>query len=290
MLNRLSDLIDLGINVVITAHAAMRKFEQPDEMGAYDRWELKTQKKVAPLLKEWADMVLFANYKTLVVNVDNQGAAKGKNKAQGGKRVMYTSHHPCWDAKNRHGLPEELPFEYAQIAAFIPSKSAGATNTSTEPKKAEKKERYWHRVEQREVLISTTKEEEDTFSKSIEFDEISAEKYAQLFTEYNADTTESVPLPPEPPEEVDDVPVMDVDNMGNLGNLPKALTDLMKPEGVQYSEIQRAVASKGYYTEDTPIENYDPDFIQGVLIAAWTQVLAIIKELREVEKNFGGRK
>lgn len=295
MLNRLSELIDLGINVVITAHAAMRKFEQPDEMGAYDRWELKTQKKVAPLLKEWADMVLFANYKTLVVNVDNQGAAKGKNKAQGGKRVMYTSHHPCWDAKNRHGLPEELPFEYAQIAAFIPSKSASVTNTSTEPKKAEKpahvgksnlKERYWHRVEQREVLISTTREEEETFAKSIEFDEISAEEYARLFTEYNADPTDSVPLPPEPPEVIEEAPPA----MNEVDTLPKALTDLMKPEGVQYVEIQRAVASKGYYTEDTPIENYDPDFIQGVLIAAWTQVLAIIKELREVENNFGGRK
>ena len=44
-LNRLSDLIDLGINVVFTAHATMRKFEQPDESGAYDRWELKLQKK-----------------------------------------------------------------------------------------------------------------------------------------------------------------------------------------------------------------------------------------------------
>ena len=86
---------------------------------------------------------------------------------------------------------------------------------------------------------------------------------------------------------MDDVPDTEV---GNMGNLPKALTDLMKPEGVQYNEIQRAVASKGYYTEDTPIENYDPGFVQGVLIAAWTQVLAIIKELREVENNFGGRK
>ena len=99
LLNLLQELVDIGIHVVINAHAKMRKFEQPDEMGAYDRWELKLQKQTAPLLKEWADMVLFANYKTIVVNVDGQGAQKGKNKAQGGKRVMYTSHHPCWDAK-----------------------------------------------------------------------------------------------------------------------------------------------------------------------------------------------
>ena len=39
-----------------------------------------------------------------------------KFKAQGGDRVMYTTHHPCWDAKNRDGLPSEMPFEYSGIA------------------------------------------------------------------------------------------------------------------------------------------------------------------------------
>lgn len=33
---------------------------------------------------------------------------------------MYTSHHPNWDAKNRHGLKECLPFEFAQIENCIP--------------------------------------------------------------------------------------------------------------------------------------------------------------------------
>ena len=64
-------------------------------MGAYDRYELKLGKKTssqtAPLTKEWADMVLFANYKTISVAVDDKGK---KHKAQGGKRVIYTEHHP----------------------------------------------------------------------------------------------------------------------------------------------------------------------------------------------------
>ena len=114
-LNMLQDIIELGINVVLAAHAQMRKFEQPDEMGAYDRWELKLGKKTssqtAPLVKEWADMVLFANYKTTVMTSDS-----GKKKATGGQRVLYTHHHPAWDAKNRHGLPEEIPLDFAGIA------------------------------------------------------------------------------------------------------------------------------------------------------------------------------
>ena len=59
LLNHLTDLIDLGINVVIVAHSQMRKFEQPDEFGAYDRWEMKLEKRCCPLVREWADMVLL---------------------------------------------------------------------------------------------------------------------------------------------------------------------------------------------------------------------------------------
>ena len=93
----------------------MRKFEQPDEMGAYDRWEMKLSKKVAPLLKEWADMVLFCNYKTDVITDSN---TKSK-KAVGGRRVMYASHHPCWDAKNRYGLPDQMEMDFSQIARLF---------------------------------------------------------------------------------------------------------------------------------------------------------------------------
>ena len=90
LLNLLTELVEQKkVNVVLTAHATMRNFEQPDEMGAYDRWEMKLSKNASPMVKEWADMVLFANYKTHVIKVD------GKNKAKGGRRVIYTPHHRC---------------------------------------------------------------------------------------------------------------------------------------------------------------------------------------------------
>lgn len=141
-LNRLSDVIEAGINVVLTAHAQIRKFEQPDEMGAYDRYELKlgkkTQSQTSPLVKEWADMLLFANYKTFSVAADDKGK---KHKAQGGKRVIYTAHHPCWDAKNRHGLADQLDFSYAGIAHYIPdlvSVNISAPQTEQESKPEER--------------------------------------------------------------------------------------------------------------------------------------------------------
>lgn len=124
LLNLLSECADRGLNVCATAHACIQKFEQPDEMGAYDRWELKLSRKhVAPMVKEWADAVLFADYKTVVIETEG-----GKRKAQGGKnRVLRCTHAATWDAKNRWGLPDEVPMEWAQIAPYIPVPSFGAT-------------------------------------------------------------------------------------------------------------------------------------------------------------------
>ncbi|MCQ9212269.1 MULTISPECIES: ATP-binding protein [unclassified Streptococcus] len=123
LLDRLQELVELGINVVLTAHAQVKKFTKPDEMGGYDRYELKlsnkkTETNVSAKVKEWADMVLFLNYKTYIVTDDKTK----KQKAQGGKRVMQTTHSPSWDAKNRHNLPEELPMDFAGIAhIFAPA-------------------------------------------------------------------------------------------------------------------------------------------------------------------------
>lgn len=124
MLRAFDKVVESGIHVVVTAHAKMRKFEQPDEMGAYDRWEMKLSRQTAPLLKEWCDMLLFCNYRTYVVTGEND-----TKKGQGGKRVMYTSHHPAWDAKSRIELPDVLPLDYSKIAfAFERPKEEKNTN------------------------------------------------------------------------------------------------------------------------------------------------------------------
>ena len=113
--------INSGFNVVILAHAIMKTVTKPDDMGAYDHWELKlpgnTSNKIGPLVKEWADLLLFADYKTVLVTDETNN----KKKAKGGKRIMYTTHTPFADTKNRFGLPDQLPFDYAEIAKIIPS-------------------------------------------------------------------------------------------------------------------------------------------------------------------------
>ena len=127
LLGALDKVLTSGVHVVVTAHAKMRKFAQPDEMGAYDRWEMKLSKQVAPLLKEWCDILLFCNYQTFVVTSENN-----TQKAQGGKRVMYTSHHPAWDAKSRVPLPEVLDLDYKHIAHIFSSEQTPAATTATQ--------------------------------------------------------------------------------------------------------------------------------------------------------------
>lgn len=126
-------VIAAGIHVVITAHAKMRKFEQPDEMGAYDRWEMKLSKQVAPLLKEWCDHLFFCNYQTFVVTSDND-----TKKAQGGKRVIYTSHHPAWDAKSRVSLPEIVDLDYKNIAHIFETKATEPATPAADAAPTEK--------------------------------------------------------------------------------------------------------------------------------------------------------
>lgn len=110
LLSLLDKVIEAGINVVVTAHGKPRKFELPEEMGQFDRYEMKLTKQVAPLLKEWCDCLFFTNYKIYVVTSETN-----RKKAQGGKRVLYTTHNPTYDAKNRFGLPEEMDLSFDGI-------------------------------------------------------------------------------------------------------------------------------------------------------------------------------
>jgi hypothetical protein len=121
----LDSLIDSGRNVVLIGHAQVKRVEPPDLLTAYDRFELKLAKQTAPLVKEWADELWFAQFKTKVIEADN-----GKARAIGGKvRILLTTHAAAYDAKTRSGLDEELPLEWDSVAKLFEKRS-------DQPKKA----------------------------------------------------------------------------------------------------------------------------------------------------------
>ena len=112
MLTSIDALIDGGKHVVLIAHSRIVKFEAPDALAPYDRYELKLSKQCSPLLKEFADELWFLRFKTKVSTTDT-----GRGKGLGGKeRVMLTTHSAAYDAKTRSGLAEELPLEWDAVA------------------------------------------------------------------------------------------------------------------------------------------------------------------------------
>ena len=113
-LTPLEKLRDRGIHVVLVGHSMIRKFEAPDAVGAYDRFELKLSKQVAALVKEWVDALLFVNFVTKVTEKD------GKQRAVGGReRVIHTTHTAAWDAKNRYCLDDKVPCAATSLAPLF---------------------------------------------------------------------------------------------------------------------------------------------------------------------------
>ncbi len=247
LLDLLEDVVRTGRNIVVTAHAQITKFEQPDELGAYDRWTMKTSKQVAPLLREWCDMLLFANYKTIVVKDGDK--RNTSNKVQGGRRVLYTTHHPCWDAKNRDGLADELPLDYASIADVIPDTAAPASPTQAPAA-----------VQPHPVTI------------------VPAAAPAVPAADAAPGTGETPPLGGVPVDQAQSALEKRLSDEG----IPEPLRPLMMAHFVEPQEIQDVVAARGYFPADMPIRDYPPEFVSGVLVNAWEQVYGMISDRRDL--------
>jgi hypothetical protein len=129
MLSSVDALIEAGKNVVLIAHSKIHKFEAPDALAAYDRYELKLSKQCSPLLKEFADELWFLRFKTKVSTTDT-----GRGKGIGGKeRIILTTHSAAYDAKTRSGLAEELPLVWESVAhLFEPVSVSAAMPASAE--------------------------------------------------------------------------------------------------------------------------------------------------------------
>ncbi|WP_225749013.1 ATP-binding protein [Paraeggerthella sp. Marseille-Q4926] len=256
LLNLLSDVAEAGVNVVLTAHAAIRKFDQPDEAASYNRWALAlidaAKMSNAAKTKEWADAVLFANYETIVETVGEGKGAKGK--ARGGqKRVLHTQHHACWDAKNRWGLPPEIPLDYAQIAAFVP---AAAPSPTAQAAPAPAAAVPAPAVPARAALSSAPRQERPAAPKPVQ-----SVTFAQDGTVVS-DTAKA--------------------NGSGLPDFWAPALQLMEADDVTVDEVRKMAADKGFFTIDTPAENYPQAFVEGCLVAQWPKCRDHILDARPV--------
>jgi hypothetical protein len=116
-LNALRD--ERGMTIVQIAHTDIKRFDSP-EHDPYDRYVIKLHNRAAALLQEYADIVLFANYRISTVKAD-VGFNKKVNRALGsGERVIHTAERPAFLAKNRYGLPDSVPLDWTSFAQAMP--------------------------------------------------------------------------------------------------------------------------------------------------------------------------
>ena len=259
-LNKLQDLIEIGINVVLTAHAQIRKFELPDEMGSYDKYELKLGKKTssqtAPLVKEWADLLLFCNYKTYLISQEKST----KKKAQGNQRVMYTEHNPAWDAKNRHGLPSELPLDYASIAHIF---------------KTEEKEEVKKTVQ---TEFKDEKKEQLQFEQPKYNGDLEAPKIEKTQEEKIMDNFGDIV------KEVENTPVEDLVDpfIAKPDYIPQPLWDLMQQDNITEDDIKLVTETKGYFPKGTSMSVYNEQgYLTGYIIPKWEGLKQLLKQLKQ---------
>ena len=260
-LNKLQDLIEIGINVVLTAHAQIRKFELPDEMGSYDKYELKLGKKTssqtAPLVKEWADLLLFCNYKTYLISQEKSM----KKKAQGNQRVMYTEHNPAWDAKNRHGLPSELPLDYNSIAHIFKTEEKEEVKKTVQTEfKDEKKEQLQFEQPKYNGDLEAPKVEKTQEEKVID-------NFGDIVKEIENTSEENLvnPFIKEKPDYI-----------------PQPLWDLMQQDGITEEDIKLVTENKGYFPKGTPMNVYNEQgYLTGYIIPKWEGLKQLLKQLKQ---------
>lgn len=244
-----------GKHVVILAHSQMSHCEVPEEKGSFDRYELKLNNSfkvnTAAMTKEWASIVLFLNYEIFVSD----------GKAQGGRRVCYTSHHTCWDAKNRYGLPERLnlpttglPPELAKVLND-PEREAKSSGRAVQP--------------------------------SIPMERANAAFCdAQEAAKANQAPAEAVDNNPEPADKNGDgTASANPQASGEGENSPEKtamlnqLRELMKISGVSMKELDAYMAAAGIVPAGTLPYDYNDDTLRR-LIGRWDEVKNTIIERR----------
>lgn len=109
---------DRGMAIVLIAHAEIKRFDSP-EVEPFERYQPKLQARSSALVQEWCDAVLFCNFKTIVKKEDVGFNREINRGITTGERLLYTTEKPAYLAKNRYGLPDQLPLTWDAFATAI---------------------------------------------------------------------------------------------------------------------------------------------------------------------------
>ena len=254
MLDLLTHVTDNGINVVILGHSHIRKVDLPEESGSFDKYELRLEKKVAPLPKEWADAVIFCNFKTFLVG-------ETKKKAKGGRRVICTKHHASYDAKNRYGMPDEIDFEgspqalYDAIAGHIPVRATGQASPQAQQQPVQQTQQQTQ--PQQQAVVNPAAQQQVSQSP--------VQESAEACRQRSRPTTQA--------------PVETQPQTKGEPTFYTPLFDLMDTCEVWQSEIEAMAVRSGHFPEGMKMGEYPQDYLEH-LVGSWNEIFELIKQHR----------
>jgi hypothetical protein len=107
------------MNVVLIAHAAVVKFEDP-RTEPYDRYQPKLPNRCNALLQEWADVLAFAAFKVIIRKSDAGFNAQKSRGVTNGERLLHFVENPAFAAKNRYSCPEDVEMTIENLEKLLP--------------------------------------------------------------------------------------------------------------------------------------------------------------------------
>lgn len=116
-----------GMNIVLTAHADMKKIDPPDD-PPFMMYDLKLNSLASNYITEWADFMFYLAIERAVVGPDARLGTKGKATTTGA-RVASSGASASYKAKSRRAIPAHIECgpEYSElIGALFDHKKEGA--------------------------------------------------------------------------------------------------------------------------------------------------------------------
>jgi hypothetical protein len=137
----------MGVMPILIAHSDVARFDSP-EVEPYDRYQIKLHKRAFQLLYERADIIGFANWRTVVIRDKDHGAFTKKGEADKvlnvrgvgtGERLLHLVERPAYIAKNRYSLPDTIPLNWQAfsdaLSAAMPAEPAPTQPKQTKPER-----------------------------------------------------------------------------------------------------------------------------------------------------------
>lgn len=104
-----------GMMILMLAHSEEQKVNPPD-LEPYTRYSMAIHREAYKYLYGWSEAVLFAKKREYITKTDGEFGREIIRAVGSEERFLYTQNRPAYCAKNRFGLPLEIPFEWEPIA------------------------------------------------------------------------------------------------------------------------------------------------------------------------------